>query len=99
MFKPDDALTVKNAKNTLEAGLRAIAGGQAVFDLGGLAILDSAAVTVLLAWKRAALARGVAVQFNNFPANLQSLTTLYGVADLLGASSSSPSNQDEPLHH
>jgi phospholipid transport system transporter-binding protein len=83
MFRPTLTLTVNNAKTALDAGLRAIEGGQTTIDLAQLTAVDSAAVATLLAWQRAASARGTALAFNNLPANLQSLIELYGVADLL----------------
>jgi phospholipid transport system transporter-binding protein len=83
MFRPALTLTVSNAKTTLDAGLSAIAGGQTEIDLAQLTAVDSAAVATLIAWRRAAVARGVPLAFTNPPANLRSLAELYGVADLL----------------
>lgn len=65
------------------AGLQAITSGQQVFDFSGVTAIDSAAVAVLLAWQRAARARSLALSFINVPPALQSLASLYGVADLL----------------
>jgi phospholipid transport system transporter-binding protein len=83
MIRLTESLTVANAKSVLEAGLRAIAAGEMTFDLGGLTMVDSAAVATLLAWQRAARGKNLAVAFSNPPAALQSLARLYGVADLL----------------
>lgn len=96
MFRPTLTLTLNNAKTALDAGLRAIASGQTDIDLAQLTVIDSAAVATLLAWQRAALARGAMLRFSNFPANLQSLAALYGVADLL-----QPASTPRPdlLHH
>lgn len=88
MFKPDAALTVDNAAATLTAGLQAIAAGQTAIDLSTVATVDSSAVAVLLSWRRAARAQGLALQFSALPANLQSLIDLYGAASLLGAPAS-----------
>lgn len=82
-FQPGQSLTVHTANTVLAAGLQAIAAGQTVFDLSGVAELDSAAVATLLAWQRAALARGKPLAFTRLPANLRSLMRLYGVAELL----------------
>lgn len=82
-FQPGQALTVHTANIALTAGLQAIAAGQTVFDLSGIAELDSAAVATLLAWQRAALARGKTLTFTHLPASLCSLMRLYGVAELL----------------
>ncbi|HVL77559.1 MAG TPA: STAS domain-containing protein [Noviherbaspirillum sp.] len=83
MFRPPLTLTVNNAGLALEAGLRAIEEGQTEIDLGELAAVDSAAVATLLAWQRAARARGAALRFANVPANLLGLAALYGVDELL----------------
>jgi phospholipid transport system transporter-binding protein len=83
MFRPTLTLTFNNAKVTLDSGLRAIEGGRSEIDLAQLTAVDSAAVATLLAWRRAAKARGVSLSYKNIPANLSSLADLYGVADLL----------------
>jgi phospholipid transport system transporter-binding protein len=83
MFRPTLTLTVNTAKTALEAGLRAIEGGQTEINLAQLTAVDSAAVATLLAWQRAARERGAVLRFSNLPANLKSMIELYGVADLL----------------
>lgn len=83
MFRPTLTLTVNNAKTTLEAGLTAIESGQTEIDLAQLTAVDSAAVATLIAWRRAAVARGVQLTFKNLPANLRNLAELYDVVDLL----------------
>ncbi len=45
--------------------------------------VDSAAVALLLEWRRMALARGKTLVFENLPANLLALAQLYGVAELI----------------
>ncbi|WP_343584843.1 STAS domain-containing protein [Herbaspirillum sp.] len=86
MFKPGASLTVKNASSVLGEGLSAIAAGQASIDVSGVTAVDSSAVATLLAWRRAAQARGAALDFGTLPANLQSLADLYGVSPLLNGS-------------
>lgn len=71
-----------DAGPALQQGLAAIASGQTSIDLGGLTNLDSAAVATLVAWRRAAQAKGAQLQFTQIPASLKSLAQLYG-ADLL----------------
>jgi phospholipid transport system transporter-binding protein len=83
MFAPSDSLNFANAKATLEAGLQAIASGQTEIDLAPLAAVDSSAVSVLLAWQRAAQAKGAALHFHHIPHNLQGLIDLYSVDSLL----------------
>lgn len=77
------SLTVLNASAALERGLAALRAGQTVFDLRHVLTVDSVAVSVMLAWQRAAQAAGVNLQLKNLPPALQSLTKLYGVCSLL----------------
>ncbi|HJU71134.1 MAG TPA: STAS domain-containing protein [Paucimonas sp.] len=83
MFQPTLALTVDNARKTLEDGLCAIQSGQTEINLAQLTEIDSSAVAALLAWQRAARERQQALTFTNLPPNLQSLVQLYDVAELL----------------
>lgn len=83
LFRPTLTLTLSNAKTALDAGLRAIEGGQTEIDLAQLTIVDSAAVATLLAWQRAAHARCQPLLFTHVPASLHRLAQLYDVADLL----------------
>ena len=80
------ALTVDTAKAALEQGLAAIQSGQTVFDLRHVAEVDSAAVSVMLAWQRAAHDQGKVLKLNNLPPKLKSLTKLYGVCELVSTS-------------
>lgn len=84
------SLTVANAKEALAQGLAALSAGQTVFDLGQVETVDSAAVSVLLAWQRAAAHSGSTLELRNLPDQLKSLTKLYGVCTLV-----SPAD----LHH
>jgi phospholipid transport system transporter-binding protein len=83
MYQPSERLTLANAKAALAEGLSAIAAGQREIDLSRVAAVDSSALALLLAWKRAAQARGVPLLVSNAPASLHSLAQLYGVAGLL----------------
>ena len=100
------SLTVLNATSALERGLAAIKAGQTVFDLRHVLTVDSVAVSVLLAWQRAASEAGVKLELKNLPPALQSLTKLYGVCALVfpeqsGSAQSCAGQADAPadLHH
>lgn len=97
------SLTVLNATAALERGLAAIQAGQLVFDLRNVQTVDSVAVSVMLAWQRAAQETGRTLELNNLPPALQSLTKLYGVCALLfpAAAGSAAASADAPadLHH
>jgi phospholipid transport system transporter-binding protein len=81
-FRPT-VLTMEEAADTVRTGLQALAGGETEFDLASLQRFDSAAVTALLAWQRAAGAGGKSLRIMNRPAGLDSLARLYGVDHLL----------------
>lgn len=77
------SLTVANATAALERGLAAIRAGQTSFDLRHVLMVDSVAVSVMLAWRKAAQDAGVELELKHLPPALQSLTKLYGVCSLL----------------
>jgi phospholipid transport system transporter-binding protein len=52
-------------------------------DFSGVTAVDSAAVALLLEWRRQAAQRGKRLDFVNLPPNLLALAELYGVADLI----------------
>ena len=52
-------------------------------DFSNVTGVDSAAVALLLEWRRMALARAKTLVFENLPANLLALAQLYGVAELI----------------
>jgi phospholipid transport system transporter-binding protein len=52
-------------------------------DFAAVTGVDSAAVALLLEWRRLAAARGKSLEFANLPANLLALAELYGVAELI----------------
>jgi phospholipid transport system transporter-binding protein len=78
------SLTIATAAGLVDEGKRLFVAESVVVDLAGVTEVDSAAVSLLLEWRRAALAGNRRIEFTNLPANLKSLATLYGVADLLG---------------
>jgi phospholipid transport system transporter-binding protein len=63
------------ARTDLPVGIR--------IDFSGVTGVDSAAVALLLEWRRMALARGKTLVFENLPPNLLALAHLYGVAELI----------------
>nr|WP_295998348.1 STAS domain-containing protein [Rugamonas sp.] len=77
------SLNVLNAAAALEQGLAAIQAGATSFDLRHVLTVDSVAVSVMLAWQRAARAAGIELDLKNLPPALQSLTKLYGVCSLV----------------
>lgn len=52
-------------------------------DWSNVQAVDSSAISLLLAWQRAAHRQKVQLRFSNLPENLLSLANLYGVTELL----------------
>ena len=84
-FASGATLTQASANAALAAGLQRIAAGATGVDCAPLTQFDSSALAVLLAWQRAAQARGAAFEILNLPAGLASLAQAYGVDTLLSA--------------
>lgn len=82
MFTPGKTLIADNAQATYMAGLTALSQGQTSFDFSQTEIVDSAAVAVLLEWKKAANERHTVIDFVQMPDDLQSLISLYGASEL-----------------
>ncbi len=72
-------MTMAEAPRLRNAGLDALAQAPARVDLAGVEAIDSSALAVLLAWRRA----GREVPFEGAPAALRSLAKLYRLDDLL----------------
>ncbi|ACD17956.1 STAS domain-containing protein [Paraburkholderia phytofirmans] len=84
-FECGATLTHASATAALAAGLQRIAAGANGVDCAPLTQFDSSALAVLLAWQRAAQARGATFEIVNLPAGLASLAQAYGVDTLIGA--------------
>lgn len=66
-------------------GLRSHSDTQVVVDATGLNRFDSAALAVLLEFRRECLALGKRFSIRGLPSRLRDLAALYGIADLLPA--------------
>lgn len=77
-------LTMETTVALFNKGL-ALQGGRTelVVDLARVEAVDSSALSLMLAWLRAAQRNNVKLAFVNTPDNLLSLAELYGVADSL----------------
>ena len=58
-------------------------GGEAVLDASALSQFDSSALAVVLACRRAVIAKGATLRVTGLPARAQALAKVYGVAALL----------------
>lgn len=77
-------LTINNAAAVLEEGAQLFTAERVRVDLAEVTEVDSAAVSLLLEWRRAAQRGNRQIEFINLPQNLLSLAALYGVSELLG---------------
>ena len=82
-FAAGSSLTVASAKSALADGLARIEAGATAVDCAALTQFDSSALAVLLAWQRAAKARGATLDILNLPPKLASLANAYGVDALI----------------
>ena len=77
-------LTFANVMQQRATGLAALAAGTHNINLAAVQSIDSAGLSVLLEWQRAAQKNGAVLSFSDVPATLQSLAKVYGVEGLLG---------------
>jgi phospholipid transport system transporter-binding protein len=79
------AVTLENALDLREQGLRLLTAAETTLDLAGVTEVDSTALSLLFEWRRAALAANRRIRYVNLPENLTSLARLYGVTELVAA--------------
>lgn len=76
-------LTIETVPALFESGLQHLADEDLLVDMAQVEAVDSAAVSMLLGWSRAAQRSQRTLRVTGLPADLLSLATLYGVADML----------------
>jgi phospholipid transport system transporter-binding protein len=76
------AQAVTNELSTLLAACVS-EGGEAVLDASALNQFDSSALAVILACRRAVLAKGAQLHITGLPQRAQALVKVYGLSDLL----------------
>jgi phospholipid transport system transporter-binding protein len=83
MFQVPTRIRLDNALVIKQSGLQALAQGETRFDLSQVEDVDSSALAVLLAWKRAAQQGGRELTLEGCSGNLGALAELYGVEALI----------------
>ncbi len=78
-------LTFADAGAVLEGTRMLALPASGIVDCHAISSVDSAAVAVLLAWKRRATAESRPLAFDGIPAALALLADLYGVREILAA--------------
>jgi phospholipid transport system transporter-binding protein len=77
------SLTIETVPVLFETGLQHLADADFQVDFSQVESVDSAAVSMLLGWARAAQHTQHELRVKGLPENLLSLAGLYGVAELL----------------
>ena len=80
-------LTMETVPAMFESGIQHLAREELRVDFSQVEAVDSAAVSMLLGWTRAAQRSQRKLRVKALPADLLSLARLYGVAELLPKSS------------
>lgn len=78
-------LTLEHAARLLTQGSAEIANGARVVDFSRVGKVDSSALSLMLAWRRRAMAAGDGIAYRNIPDSLMSLAKLYGVAEFIAS--------------
>ncbi|MBK9161918.1 MAG: STAS domain-containing protein [Nitrosomonadales bacterium] len=76
-------LTIATVPALFEAGLKFVDGQDLLVDFSQVEAVDSAAISMLLGWTRAARSGNRKLSVTGLPEDLLSLAQLYGVAELL----------------
>ena len=79
----EGSITIDNVVSMVANGIALFDRDDVIIDLGRVTEADSAAVSLMLEWRREAARRNRQIRFLNMPQNLQSLVQLYGVAELM----------------
>ncbi|HYH40818.1 MAG TPA: STAS domain-containing protein [Burkholderiales bacterium] len=82
-------LTLSHITAVLAESAALFTGPRLIVDLSGVTEVDSSAVSLLLEWRREAARANRKIEYANIPPNLTSLAELYGVLELIHATSES----------
>jgi len=82
-WRYEGSLTLDNATAVMAASDALPLPTSGRVDMAGVAPADSAALAIVMALRRRALAEGRALRIENLPAALESLAVVYGVDDLV----------------
>lgn len=74
---------VDNANTTLVESVGLPMNDALQIDFSGVTNTDTSAISLMMEWQRRAIAANQKVTFVNLPEGLESLATLYGVADFI----------------
>lgn len=76
-------VVINTASELLEASKQLSLGPNTKIDFSGVTNIDTSTISLIFEWKRRAQKENQSIQFVNLPANLNSLTELYGVNEMI----------------
>lgn len=76
-------VVIDTASALLEASKILPIAANTKIDFSGVTNIDTSTISLIFEWRRRAQNENQAIQFVNLPTNLNSLTQLYGVAELI----------------
>ena len=82
-WKISGEVVVDDANTLLVASQSLSMADSTLIDFGAASDLDTAAISLILEWKRRAIAENKQLRLVNVPENLKSLAHLYGVAEIV----------------
>ena len=89
-------MTIETIPAIFTLGLQHLASENMKVDLSHVEAVDSAAVSLLLGWARAARRFGHELRVTGLPEDLKSLAQLYGVIEMLPEQPNEPFGSAEP---
>jgi phospholipid transport system transporter-binding protein len=93
-LKVHGSVTIATVPTLFEEGLRYLSSEDLLVDFSQTEAVDSAAISLLLGWARAAQRGQHDLRVAGLPENLLSLARLYGVADMLPMQSATSTSQE-----
>lgn len=76
-------VVIRTVSSLLNASKALSMSADTTIDFADVTDIDTATISLILEWKRRAAKENHAITFTHFPDNLNSLTQLYGVAELI----------------
>jgi phospholipid transport system transporter-binding protein len=76
-------VVIATVSTLLTASKSLALGTETTIDFAQVTDIDTSTISLILEWKRRAQRENQAIKLANLPANLKSLTQLYGVAELI----------------
>lgn len=76
-------VVINTASDLLEASKLLSLGPDTKIDFSEVTGIDTSTISLIFEWKRRALKENQSIKFVNLPANLNSLTQLYGVNEMI----------------